>query len=289
MQWRSPEIRALVALALSEDDARQDITSRLLIPTNVRLKAAFVAKQRGVVCGLPLAAAFFKALAPSARVRPLVREGAVVRPGQAFLRIEGPARVILAAERPALNAVQHLSGIATYTAAQVARLGRGKTQLLDTRKTLPGWRALEKYAVRCGGGKNHRQSLGDAVLVKENHVFIGRAAGIDWVARLRRFRAAKPAFPVQVEIQSWADLKQVVLIRPQRVLVDNQPPATLKKMMAALRRALPGVEIEISGGVRPDDLARLARLNPERISMGRLTHSAPAFDCSLDILHVQVR
>lgn len=289
MHWGSASIRALVRLALAEDDARQDVTSRLLIPPNVHLKAAFVAKQRGVVCGLPLAAAFFKALAPSARVRSLVGEGAAIRPGQAFLRIEGQARVILTAERPALNAVQHLSGIATYTAAQVARLGRGKTQLLDTRKTLPGWRALEKYAVRCGGGTNHRQTLGDAVLVKENHVFIDRAAGVDWVTRLRRFRAAKPAFPVQVEIQSWTDLKQAIQIRPQRVLLDNQPPAALKKMMAALRRALPGVEIEISGGVRPEDLARLARLKPEYISMGRLTHSAPAFDCSLDILRVQNR
>jgi nicotinate-nucleotide pyrophosphorylase (carboxylating) len=287
--WNSSDIQTLVRLALKEDDARQDVTTRLLIPLEVRLEAVLVAKQEGVICGLPLAAVFFKQLAPAVRVKPLMKDGSRVRSGQKFLSLSGSARAILSGERPVLNAIQHLSGIATFTAIQVALLGRSRTRLLDTRKTLPGWRLLEKYAVRCGGGTNHRMSLGDAVLVKENHVRICRLANVDWIKRLQTFRRQHPGFPTQIEIQSWEDVEPVIAIRPQAVLLDNLAIPVLKKMIQTLRKRLPHVEIEISGGVRPEDLPRLAALSPDRISMGRLTHSAPAFDCSLDILRVQSR
>jgi len=289
MNWASPDLQTLIKLSLAEDDVRRDITTSLLIQPTIHIEAAVVAKQKGIVCGLPLAALFFRQLAHSVRVKTRVKDGTAVRPGQAFLSLVGPARVILSGERPVLNAIQHLSGIATFTAAQVAHLGRCRTHLLDTRKTIPGWRRLEKYAVRCGGGTNHRMSLGDAVLVKENHVRICRLSGVDWAGRLKTFRRRKPTFPVQIEIQTWADLAQVLAIKPQRVLLDNLAIPVLKRMISALRQALPKVEIEISGGVRPEDLPRLAKLGAEYISMGRLTHSAPAFDCSLDILRVQSR
>jgi len=283
MNWNTPAIRTLVQLALTEDQSRADTTTNLLIPSYIRLKAVVVAKQRGVICGLPLAVKIFQQVSGSLRVRLLVKEGDSVVPGKAFLSMEGSARAILEGERPALNAIQHLSGIATLTADCIARMGGTKTQLLDTRKTIPGWRTLEKYAVLCGGGKNHRMSLSDAVLVKENHIQIARDSGTDWVKKLQDFRKKKPAFPVQVEIQTQNDLKDAIRIAPQRVLLDNLPDATLKKMIRILRKELPTTEIEISGGVRPEDLSRLSRLGVERISMGRLTHSAPAFDCSLDI------
>jgi len=284
VNWSHSSVKTLISLALQEDQARHDATSRLLIPASARLKASIRAKQVGVVCGLPLGKMIFQAVQRSMTVKLLIKEGARVKPGQTLMTMSGAARAILEGERPALNAIQHLSGIATYTAQQVARLGKSKTKLLDTRKTIPGWRALEKYAVLCGGGDNHRMSLGDAVLVKENHIRIAREAGTDWVETLQKFRKKHPAFPVQIEVQTWDDLSDVIRVAPQRVLLDNLPVPTLKKMIRVLRQTLPNLEIEISGGVRPEDLHRLGKLGVERISMGRLTHSAPAFDCSLDIL-----
>jgi nicotinate-nucleotide pyrophosphorylase (carboxylating) len=284
MNWKNVQIRKLIALALEEDQAAQDVTTRTLIGAGWRATAEIRAKQSGVVAGIPLAEAFFKAVNPRLRFRALAREGSTVRPGQAMARIVGSARAILSGERLALNALQHLCGIATYTALQVKRLGRSRTGLFDTRKTIPGWRLLEKYAVRCGGGQNHRISLADAMLIKENHLKLARAARLPWVRRVQEFRRKHPRFPVQIEIQTESDLKEAILAGPQRVLLDNMPPARLQRTIALLRVELPNCEIEISGGVRPEQLPRLAKLGVERISMGRLTHSAPAFDCSLDFV-----
>jgi len=287
VNWHTPAIQTLIQLALREDQARADITSRLMIPSSIRLKAVLRAKQDGVVCGLPLAIQILKAVSPALAARAIVKEGSKVVKGQPFLSVQGSGRSILEAERPALNAIQHLSGIATLTARCRTLMGRSKTRLLDTRKTIPGWRALEKYAVACGGGANHRMSLGDAILVKENHIDIARRTGSDWVKTLQSFRKKRPSFPMQVEIQTVQDLQDALRIAPQRVLLDNLPDATLKKMIKTVRKELPNTEIEISGGVSPEDLPRLSRLGVERISMGKLTHSAPAFDCSLDILNVR--
>ena len=289
MNWNAPEIRALVRSALREDHARADLTTRLLIRRRWRLEATIVAKQSGVVAGLPLAARVLRALDATIRFKAMVSDGSAVKPGQRLALIRGKARAVLSAERAALNALQHLSGIATFTREQVNKLKGTGARLYDTRKTLPGWRLLQKYAVRCGGATNQRMSLGDAILIKENHLKVVRLAGrlrraspkagSDWYSRVR-------SLPIQLEVQTARDLRDALRLKPQRVLLDNLTLRALKRMTRILRKAVPGIESEFTGGVRPKNLRFLAKLRPERISMGRLTHSFPAFDCSLDITRV---
>jgi nicotinate-nucleotide pyrophosphorylase (carboxylating) len=286
VNWNASEIRRLVDLALAEDHGRDDVTTQTLIGARWQVEAEIRAKESGIVAGLPLSAMFFRRFDSKARISLAVADGATVSVGTRLLRIRGSARAVLSGERPALNALQHLSGIASFARLQVVKLKGSRTKLFDTRKTIPGWRVLEKYAVRCGGAENHRLHLGDAVLVKDNHIELCRLAGRDWVRDLQDLRRRRPNFPVQIEIQSERDLRDAIAANPQRVLLDNLPVPRLKKMIKQLRRALPHAEIELSGGVRPDQLGGLARLGIERISMGKLTHSAPAFDCSLDFLRV---
>jgi nicotinate-nucleotide pyrophosphorylase (carboxylating) len=288
MNWDVPEIQAIIRSALHEDSARGDLTTRILIDPAWRIDAAIVAKQRGMIAGLPLAERFLKALDPSIRFRQLVADGTRVRPGMVLATFSGKARSVLSAERPALNALQHLSGIATFTQKQLRKLKGTGAHLYDTRKTLPGWRFLQKYAVRCGGGTNHRMSLGDAVLIKENHLEIARLAGSDWVARVQD-AMKKHRTLLQMEVQTERDLREALRLKPHRVLLDNLEPHDLKRMMRILKKTIPGIEIEFTGGIKPADLRHLAKLRPDRISMGRLTHSTPAFDCSLDITHVYPR
>jgi nicotinate-nucleotide pyrophosphorylase (carboxylating) len=288
VNWNAPEIKAIVRSALHEDSARADLTTRIMIDPSWRIDAAIVAKQRGVLAGLPLAERFLKALDPSIRFRQIVKDGTFVRPGVTLATLSGKAHSILSAERPALNALQHLSGIATFTHHQIKKLKGTGAHLYDTRKTLPGWRFLQKYAVRCGGGTNHRMSLGDAVLIKENHIEIARMAGSNWVTRVQ-MAMRKHRVLLQMEVQTERDLRDALQLKPQRVLLDNLKPHDLKRMMRILKKAIPGIEIEFTGGIKPEDLRPLAKLHPDRISMGRLTHSTPAFDCSLDITHVYTR
>jgi nicotinate-nucleotide pyrophosphorylase (carboxylating) len=284
--WDTPEIRSLIRSALQEDSAQSDITTKLLIDRAWKSEATIVANQKGVVSGLPLAGRLFKALDPSVRFVAAVREGALVRPGKTLARIRGRTRSILSAERPALNALQYLSGIATYTYHQVQKLKGTPVGLYDTRKTLPGWRILQKHAVRCGGGKNQRMSLSDAIMIKENHLQSVRLAKSDWIKRVQRLMGKRGSPFVQMEIQKPQDLKDALRLAPPRVLLDNMSPKTLKRVTRQLRQALPGIEIEFTGGVRPENLRTLAKLGPDRISMGRLTHSVTNFDCSLNITRV---
>ena len=282
MDWKSSAIRSLVSAGLAEDAARQDLTTQALIPAQLKIKAEIRAKQAGVVCGLPLVQAFFQTFDSRLTFRPRARDGQRVKTGTVLAVIHGRARSILSAERPALNALQHLSGIATYTHDQVKCLGPGKTKLFDTRKTLPGWRALQKYAVKCGGGTNHRSTLAEAILVKENHLKVTRLAGQDWLNAAHRLK--KRRIPIELEIQTERDLREALCLKPQTVLLDNMPLAKLKRVIRRLRKEIPGIKIEISGGVKPEQLRSLGRLGANRISMGRLTHSVQAFDCSLDIV-----
>jgi len=288
MDWNAPEIDAIVRSALHEDRARHDLTSRLLIEPHWRIEAAILAKQYGIVAGLPLAERFLKAFDPSIHFRHRVNDGSRVKPGEILAELSGRARSILSAERPALNALQHLSGIATFTHKQVRKLRGTGAHLYDTRKTLPGWRFLQKYAVRCGGGMNHRMSLGDAVMIKENHLEIARKIGSDWIGRVKKATQKRRAF-LQMEIQTERDLRDALRLKPQRALLDNLELRDLRRMRRVLRNAIPGIEIEFTGGIRPEDLRKLAKLRPDRISMGKLTHSTPAFDCSLDITDVYSR
>jgi nicotinate-nucleotide pyrophosphorylase (carboxylating) len=283
MNWKSPALRTLIKLSIKEDAARQDITTRTLIPAGLKIEAQIRAKQNGIACGLPMAVLCFHALDTRLQFVAKVREGQRIKTGQLMASLRGQARSILSAERTALNAVQHLSGIATYTREQVDRLNGGQARIYDTRKTLPGWRDLEKYAVACGGGKNHRRSLSDGALIKENHLHIARAVRRDW---LKRAKTLKTRMPVEMEIQTWRDLVEAFELAPDQLLLDNMDLKTLRKLVQDIRRQLPRVAIEVSGGIRPDQLKALSRLPIDRISMGRLTHSAPAFDCALDITHV---
>lgn len=279
-------MRRLIETALAEDSATQDITTQTLIPKNLQIEAEIRSKDHGVACGLPFAEAIFKGLDKRLQFTAKVREGQSVKPGDTLAAMRGQARAILSGERSALNAVQHLSGIASYTRKQVQQVTSRRTAILDTRKTIPGWRELQKYAVFCGGGKNHRMSLSDSILIKDNHLAICRLLGVPWQSAIRSARRKYPRLLIEMEVQTERDFKDALELVPDQILLDNQPLAQLKSEVKRLRQLLPKAEIEVSGGVRTEQIKALSRLGVERISMGRLTHSAPAFDCSLDITHV---
>ncbi|MBI5240822.1 MAG: carboxylating nicotinate-nucleotide diphosphorylase [Elusimicrobia bacterium] len=270
----------LIREALREDlGGRGDVTTRLFVPAGTRLRGQVRARQAGVVCGADLARRVFKACDPGCRVRLLLRDGARVRPGQAVLEVSG-GRGLLTAERTALNFLQRLSGIATAAASYVAAVRGTRAAILDTRKTLPGWRALEKYAVRCGGGRNHRMGLYDAVMVKDNH-WLGR----DGFARaVRELRRRHPRLPLIMEADGLAQVRRSLELGADIILLDNMPRSRLRRAIGLIRKASPRTLIEVSGGVGLEGLRRLARLGPDRISVGRITHSAPALDLGLDLL-----
>jgi nicotinate-nucleotide pyrophosphorylase (carboxylating) len=275
---RRDDYLPLLRAALREDlGDRGDLTTRYFVPARSRFKARVVSRERGVVCGLDVAAAAFRACDPGARVRALVRDGARVGPGRAIMEVEG-GRGLLTAERTALNFLQRMSGVATLTRAYVERVRGTRAKILDTRKTLPGWRALDKYAVACGGGVNHRMGLHDAAMVKDNH-YLARSLEAGARALRRRF----PRVPLIVECDSPAQATNALALKPDVILLDNMTPAVLRAEIRRLRRLAPKVKLEISGGVSLKTVRALARLGPDRISIGRLTHSAPALDLGLDL------
>ena len=270
--------RPLLRAALREDlGSGGDVTTRFFVPARARFKARVVSREPGVVCGLEVAAAAFRACDRKARVRALVRDGARVRPGQAVLEVSG-GRGLLTAERTALNFLQRLSGVASLT-RRFVDLARGtRARIFDTRKTVPGWRALDKYAVACGGGVNHRMGLYDAALVKDNHYLGKRLA-----QGARALRRARPGVPLIVECDTPAQATRALALKPDAILLDNMAPAVLRAEIRRLRRLAPRVKLEVSGGVSLRNVRSLARLGPDRISIGRLTHSAPALDLGLDL------
>jgi nicotinate-nucleotide pyrophosphorylase (carboxylating) len=268
----------LLRAALREDlRGSGDLTTRLFVPARARFTARVVSREAGVICGLEIAAAAFKACDPKARVRALVRDGARVRPGRAVMTVRG-GRGLLTAERTALNFLQRLSGVATLTRRYADRVRGTRARIYDTRKTLPGWRALDKYAVACGGGVNHRMGLYDAAMVKDNHYLGGRLAE---GARLLRRRFPRAA--LIVECDTPAQATRALSLEPDVILLDNMTPAVLRREIRRLRGLAPRVKLEISGGVSLKSVRALARLGPDRISVGRLTHSAPALDLGLDL------
>jgi len=265
--------------ALDEDLGRAgDITSLATIPETTKAQAILVARQSGVIAGLPLALATLQKLSPDIEVRAHVRDAARIARGQHVLTITGPARAILTAERTALNFVGRLSGVATLTADYVARTEGTKMRICCTRKTTPGLRALEKYAVRCGGGFNHRFGLDDAILIKDNHVAV--AGGIRAV--LERARAAAGHLvKIEIEVDSLNQLQEVLDCGlADVVLIDNFDVASMKKAVAMVAGRL---VIEASGGITLDTIAEIAATGVDYASSGALTHSAPALDVGLDI------
>jgi len=291
------ECRRLVRAAVMEDlDRGQDWTTVALVPMEATGRAAMVARASGVVAGLPAAAVVIDEMDRRVQFRPLVTDGTVVERGTVLANIEGPARSLLTAERPMLNFVGHLCGIATLTKRFVDAVAGTKARIYDIRKTTPGWRRLEKYAVRQGGGRNHRAGLYEAILIKDNHLalggeLVGRShfTPVEAVRQARQFLAEN--FPVEdprremiveVEVDSLAQLEQVLPARPDIVMLDNMTPAQLRQAVALRDAESPEVELEASGGISLETVAAVAATGIDRISAGALTHSAVWFDVALD-------
>jgi nicotinate-nucleotide pyrophosphorylase (carboxylating) len=256
-----------------------DATSAATAPAGQQAVAEVVARQPGVLAGLPVALAVLDVagLAPTTAT-PLRADGDRVGPGTAVLRIRGPLREMLGAERTLLNFLTHLSGIATVTRAWVDVLAGTGAVLRDTRKTTPGLRQLEKYAVRCGGGTNHRMGLGDAALVKDNHV--AAAGGI--TAAIRAVQAAAPGLPLEVECDSVAQVEEALAAGAELILLDNMSLAGLRAAVAAAH-GYPAARLEASGGLRLGQASAVAATGVHYLSVGALTHSAPALDLGLDL------
>jgi nicotinate-nucleotide pyrophosphorylase (carboxylating) len=265
--------------ALDEDLGRAgDVTSIATIPEDTPARAILVARQAGVIAGLPLAVAIFQKLSSDIRIEAHARDGAVVAKGLQVLAINGPARAVLAGERTALNFVGRLSGVATMTADYVRHTAGTKLRICCTRKTTPGLRALEKYAIRCGGGFNHRFGLDDAILIKDNHIAV--AGGVRPVLERARGSAGH-LVKIEIEVDTLAQLREVLDTGlADVVLLDNMDIPTLTE---AVKLARGRVVLEASGGVTQSSIAQIAATGVDYASSGALTHSAPNFDCALDI------
>ena len=272
-------IQDAVKRALDEDLGRAgDVTSSATLPEGIAAKAKLVARKAGTIAGLPCAARAFRTLAPNIRFDAKARDGDSVIAGTTLAMIEGPAIAILSGERVALNFLGHLSGIATLTAAYAAKIAHTKAKITDTRKTTPGLRALEKYAVRCGGGVNHRFGLDDAVLIKDNHIAVAGGVG-------KALDAARAAVghlvKVEIEVDTLDQLKQVLASgKADVVLLDNMDTKTLREAVALCKGK---IVTEASGGVTLETVAAIAETGVDVISSGALTHSAPSLDVALDI------
>lgn len=285
---------ALLRLAINEDlGTSGDCTTNALVTEDAEGRAVVAARQSGVVAGVPAVEMTLHAINPSLRWLPIAKDGDQVERGNCVGTIEGPARGLLAAERILLNLLGRLSGIATLTRQYVEAVAHTKARIYDTRKTTPGWRRLEKYAVRCGGGCNHRGGLDEAVLIKDNHLALGAEAAdpskrfspAEAVVRARQFaqqQLGKPDMIIEVEVDTLEQFDAVLPSRPDIVLLDNMNPTQLRE--AVLRRDAfnAPIELEASGGVHLASVRAIAESGVDRISVGALTHSAVGLDFGLD-------
>ena len=267
--------RELVGRALAEDIGSGDVTSDAIVPTDRQARATLMAKRDCVVAGLDVTREVFTQVDPTLTFRSMKADGDGCRIGDRLATIEGPAASILTAERTALNFLQHLSGIATLT-RQFVQATDGRLTILDTRKTVPTLRALAKYAVHCGGGTNHRLGLYDGVLIKDNHIRIAGGIG----EAVRRVRDREVKLPIEVEAQSLAEVDEAVAAGADIIMLDN---LTDDEMRQAVKRIDGRARVEISGGVTLDRLPALAAIGADCVSVGALTHSAPAADISLEV------
>ncbi len=273
-----PYVLDLVRRAVAEDlDGGVDVTSVATVPEDLQGVAAFVPRQAGVVAGLPVAMAVLDVVVPGVQLRVQAADGDAAVVGQAVLEATGPVRSLLTAERTALNLLCHLSGVATLTRAWVDAVHGTGARIRDTRKTTPGLRALEKHAVRCGGGVNHRMSLSDAALVKDNHVVAagGVAAAFDAV------RTRFPGVPVEVECDTADQVREVLEAGADLVLLDNMSPVQMRKCVELCRAR--GVMTEASGGLSLANAREVAETGVDYLAVGALTHSAPVLDLGVDL------
>jgi nicotinate-nucleotide pyrophosphorylase (carboxylating) len=271
-------VLSAVDAALEEDlpGGAVDVTSVATIPADATGAGVFAAREPGIVAGLGIASLVFLRVSPEVVVEDRLPDGSRVAAGDVVMRVAGPTRALLTAERTALNFASHLSGVATATDRWVAALAGTHARLLDTRKTLPGWRALQKYAVRCGGGVNHRFSLADMAMVKDNHVVA--AGGV--VPAYEAVRAARPELPVEVEVTDLDQLRRLLAVGCERILLDNMDAAT---MAEAVRVTAGRASLEASGGLTLERAREVAETGVDFISVGALTHSVKVFDLGLDL------
>ena len=280
MELTAAEIRRAVRAALAEDLGGGDATTLATVPANAKSVALMRAREPLTVAGIRFAEIAFRELSPKIKIQKLARDGQKVAAGKALLKISGPARAMLSAERVALNFVQRLSGVATVT-AQFADAVRGtRSKILDTRKTTPGWRRFEKYAVACGGGKNHRIGLFDMVLIKDNHLVALRTEKPNAIAAaVSRARKNFPKLKVEVEADTLAQVAQAAAAGADIILLDNM---TLAQLRSAVKIISGRAQAEASGGVNLKTVRAIAQTGVDFISVGALTHSARAVDIGLD-------
>ncbi len=280
MKFSTALIRRAVKAALAEDIGTGDVTSLATIPKASRSTAVMRAREPLVVAGLAFAVCAFQALSRSVKLTVPVQDGHRAEVGEVLMEISGPTHAILGAERVALNYLQRLSGVATATAQYVAALKGTKVQILDTRKTTPGWRLFEKYAVACGGGKNHRLGLYDMALIKDNHLAALRDAKPNAItAAVARARAKYPKLPVEVEADTLVQVAQAVAAGADIILLDNMTPS---RLWQAVQMVDGRAQTEASGGVTLKTIGAIAKSGVDFISVGAITHSARAVDIGLD-------
>ena len=273
------ELEKLIKASLAEDIGSGDVTSNSLVPAERQARATIISRRDYVIAGGPVAQMVFTAVDPNLRVEVLVADGQGVASGKSIMEITGNARSILAAERTALNFYQRLTGIASLTRRFVDVVAPYGARILDTRKTMPLWRALDKYAVACGGGTNHRFGLYDRVLIKDNHRFLwGKSEDLAGAVRLAR--AKNPGLMVEIEVESLAELRQVLPAKPEWILLDNMDVALMRQCVEICAHQC---RLEASGGITLDNVAAVAATGVDAISLGCLTHSVHAADLSLEM------
>ncbi len=281
MDLDSGIIYAYAADMLKEDLGRGDITTQATVRGGQRARGRFLAKQDFVLCGLELAEAVFATLDPQIQLESRVYDGEQIGSGTEFAIIEGPASVLLTGERTALNLMQRLSGVATLTRAFVERVAGTTAQIVDTRKTTPGLRLIEKYAVAIGGGRNHRFGLDDGVLIKDNH--IAMAGGVKRAIEMAR-RAVPHLLKIEIEVANQAQLRDAVSTGADVIMLDNMQPDEIRQSVQLIREHSPGTIIEVSGGVNLETVRQLAECGVDLISVGAITHSATAVDISMKVV-----
>ncbi|HTN03300.1 MAG TPA: carboxylating nicotinate-nucleotide diphosphorylase [Planctomycetaceae bacterium] len=284
--WGQAEIDAaqvLIELALVEDlNGGQDLTCSALIEPDERAAVQVVARRHGVLAGEPLGRMVFAMLDPGVTWAAECQDGNILQPGSIVATVSGRLSSLLTGERTMLNFLTHLSGIASVTRTFVDAAAGTRAQILDTRKTLPGWRALQKYAVRCGGGTNHRMGLYDGVLIKDNHLAAWTEGRTIAEAVETARRRSPTGIGIEIEVDTLDQLADALCGRPEIVLLDNMSPAQLRAAVKLRDAQAPGVLLEASGGITLETVAEIARTGVERISIGGLTHSAPALDLAFD-------
>lgn len=277
--WLHPAVRAFVRRALEEDIGAGDITSQALVGSKCRISAAIIARRNYTVAGVEIVRLVCRLVDRDIVCRVLKPDGKQARAGEPVVMLAGRARSILSAERTALNFFQRLTGIASLTAQYVATVKPYRVKILDTRKTTPNMRILEKYAVRCGGGHNHRLGLYDMVLIKDNHRFLWQK-NYSLAQAVDAARQKNPKAPIEVEVESIAQFKDAISAAPDWIMLDNMPVPLMKKCAALCRGR---AKLEASGGITLENVNAIAATGVDAISIGALTHSAPAADLSLEV------